>query len=326
MSRPQLAAMLDYYGYAEVLAAGDVRVLAASVRCGYAEALNSAVIPLRTSIQGKEPFFAFDCMPAYSASHRLFVVKIGAVLPQREPDAKTVHALVAAFCCRSGQPFAVLDGNAVTHLKCAAVAAMVTDACARADARKLGLIGAGVQARVQLRAALAVRQIEQVGVFSRDRVHLQAFVSECEAEFQQVRFMACASADEAVREADIVSTATTSVEPLLEESSLLRPGLHINCFGNHTPRSRELPRSVLERGSILLVEDKHTAIAEAGEVHAAAYTLGQIGEIDSARLRRERTVFSSTGHAFLDLLAVDHVLAGLGVRPNPATPNLKAQR
>ncbi|UTY56164.1 ornithine cyclodeaminase family protein [Massilia sp. erpn] len=310
LKRAEALACLDY---ATLAAAGDIAGLAHTMRAAYAAGLDGVTVPLRSSIQREEPFFAFDTMPAHSERHGLFVAKLGAVIPQSDPALKSVHALVAAFCARSGRPLAILDGDAVTHLKCAAVAAFVTDMCAQPDASVLGLIGSGTQALVQLRAVAAVRPLRRVKVYSRNPHRVAAFVRKHQPQFPQIELQACASAQEAAHDADIVSTATTASLPLLGSADLRRPGLHINCFGNHTPQSREIPAEVLARGSIVIVEDMQTALEEAGPLHHGAYTLERLAAQDPAGLQPQRTVFSSTGHAFLDLLAVAHLIEKLGL-------------
>lgn len=307
-----------FLDYATLSAAGDIGELARGMHAAYRGGLQGVSVPLRSSIQRDQPFLAFDTMPAYSEPHRLFMAKLGAVIPQDDPTQKSVHALVVAFSASSGRPIAIQDGDAVTHLKCAAVAALVTDLCAVPDASVLGLIGSGVQAAVQLRAAAAIRSLERVKVYSRNADRVAAFVREHQPHFPGIHLQACASAADAVLDADIVSTATTATLPLLDAAALQRPGLHINCFGNHTPLSREIPVAVLEH-SFVIVEDLATALEEAGEVHRNACTLERLVTLDPASLRQQRTIFSSTGHAYLDLLTVDHLIRRLGLATNESS-------
>lgn len=292
----------------------DPAALAVRMQRAYSAGLDGVETPLRTSIQRAVPFRAFDTMPAYSEAERLFVTKIGAVIPRQHPGQKSVHALVVAFSGDSGQPLGIFDGEAVSSLKCAAVAAMVTALCTADQADTMGLIGSGVQALSQLRAVAAVRALRHVKVYARNEQRLAGFVRHCQGLFPSLSITACGSAQDAVAGVDIVSTATTATVPLVESGWLRRPGLHINCFGNHTAESREIPHSVLASGSIVIVEDMETALEEAGRVHAAAVPLHRLHELEPAALKRERTVFSSTGHAYLDLLAVDYLLERLNIQ------------
>ena len=99
----------------------------------------------------------------------------------------------------------------------------------------------------------------------------------------------------------MVCTATTCAKPLIHAVQLA-PHVHINCMGAHTSESREVARELLA-GATLIVEDRETAVEQAGEVHETALELRELGAIAPGRLQRALTVFSSTGHAFLDLLS-----------------------
>lgn len=294
----------------------DTVALARRLRAAYIEGVRGVEVPQRTSILRADPFAAFDTMPACAEQYGLFIAKIGTVVPRSEPGRQSVHAVVVAFSTRTGELLAILDGTAITNLKCAAVTALVTDLCAPPEGRVLAVIGSGVQARTQLRGVGAVRRLEQIRVYSRDRGRVLDFIRTSAHLCGGAEFVACPSAGEAVLGADIVSTATTSTEPVVPAEALERKSLHINCMGNHTPESRELPRKVLQRGSLLVVEDLATAVQEAGEVHRDALTLERLVRCDPSALQRQRTVFASTGHAFLDLVTVAYLLATPGVQEN----------
>jgi ornithine cyclodeaminase/alanine dehydrogenase-like protein (mu-crystallin family) len=286
----------------------DVGLLALRMRSAYAVGMRGVEVPQRATVLREDPFAAFDTMPAYSDRHGLFIAKIGTVVPQSDPTVQSVNAVVVAFCARTGKLVAVLDGGAVTNLKCAAVTALVTDLCASPEASVLGLIGTGVQARAQVRGVGAVRKLEQIRIYSRDPRRVADFIRDNARFCQGAELVACASAREAAAGADILSTATTSTTPVISPEALEQPALHVNCMGNHTTKSRELPLGVLQRGSVLVVEDVATAVLEAGEVHAAAIPIEQLVRGTVSNLQQQRTVFSSTGHAFLDLVTVAHLL------------------
>ncbi len=267
-----------------------------------------ADVPQRSLILREEPFAAFGAMPAHSARYGLFITKVAAFVAEAP---KAVNAVVVAFSARSGEPLALLDGAALTALKCAAVTALVTDLCASPGARALAVIGAGVQAREQVRAVCSVRPIQEIRVFSRDPRNVRAFIDQVSVHARGAALAAPSSADEAVSGADVVSTATSSASPVFSTLALA-PHVHVNCMGAHTRESREVPRGLLERAR-LIVEDRPTAIAEAGELHRDAFELEALVRYESGALQRVPTVFSSTGHAFLDLVATAHVLRAAGV-------------
>lgn len=294
----------------EVWKAASVPVLTNRLRLEYRKGLVGVEVPQRVSILKESPFAAFDTMPAYSKRHKLFVAKIGAVVPQSDPNQPSVHAVVVAFSAETGQLIAILDGDAITQLKCAAVSALVTDLCAPPKAEVLAIIGSGIQAREQIRAVLSVRPITEIRIYSRSQERVRKFICENSYLCPKANFVACESAMSAATGAEIISTATTSTEPVISSEFLEGRPVHINCMGNHTAHSRELPLKILEQ-ALLIVEDRATAVAEAGDVHQKAMTIDQLVTHDAADLQQRQTVFASTGHAFLDLATVAFLIEEL---------------
>lgn len=268
------------------------------------QAREHAIIPQREMILRKQPFAAFGSMPAYSEELGIFINKTAAFVDQSE--AHSVTAVVSAFSTATGSLLGLLDGAKITALKCTATSAVVTDLCAPKSATSVGIIGSGVQAQAQLKAVLMVRDIKEVFVYSRDSKNRETFVKKMNKVAPQVRFHSCMSAQESVDGRDILITATTSFLPLFE-SAQLPSNVHINCVGAHTPESRELPRPLLET-SQLVVEDMTTAIAEAGEIHTRAFDLEAALKAGPEALQKQATIFSSTGHAFLDLITTAYIL------------------
>lgn len=297
-----------------------VRELEAALASGQHERMQ---VPLREVIAWDEPPAAFLSMPAVSTHFGLALTKVATVFDRAADDPRpTITAVVAAFSARTGELLAMLDGAAVTNLKCAAVSALVTERCAREDARVLAIAGAGVQAWQQAVAVCAVRPIEEIRVWARRPERAAAFAALLRDAGEKLvgpravrppRVLGCASFDEAVRGADVIGTATAARTPLVSFAVLdaaLSPDAHLNCMGGHSVTSRELPHQLL-RSATLIVEHEATAVAEAGDVHAGALALGELVRRDPAELRARRTVLSSTGHAFLDLITTAHLLREL---------------
>lgn len=247
-------------------------------------------------------------MPAVSSQHGLYINKVATIFERLADDPRPrIHALVTAFSARTGELLALLDGAAVTNIKCAAVSALVTRYCSADNAEVLAVIGAGVQARQQVHAVCAVRRIREIRLHARNPARLRAFAEEVQAEFgERAKVVVAASVDEAVAGADVISTATASSDPI-GRFAHLKPAVHINCMGGHTVTSRELPREVIE-SAVLVVEDVATAVAEAGKHHRDALGLDKLVSHASDDLKSRMTVFSSTGHAFLDLVTVAYLL------------------
>lgn len=303
---------IQYISSEKIFQTTNIRSLVHQLKLEYSNGFNDVNIPQRTSILRENPFAVFNAMPAFSDRHKLFVTKIGAVVPQSDPTLPSVHAIVVAFSSRTGKPLAIFDGDAITQLKCAAVTALVTDLCASPEAKVLALIGSGVQAREQIRGVKTIRQLEQIRIYSRNRERMLNFIRENTQLCGSTEVVACTSASEAVATADIISTTTTSADPVISAEALNNKFIHINYMGNHNTQSRELPLSVLQQ-SLLIVEDRATAVLEAGEVHRSAMTIEQLIKHDISNLQQQRTVFASTGHAFLDLVTVGYLLAALDI-------------
>jgi len=229
---------------------------------------------------------------------------LGVKLVTLYPDNKGVpthHAVIQLFKPETGEPLVMMDGRLITEERTAAVSAVATRLLARQDASVLALIGSGVQARSHLKALRLVRDFTEVRVWSPRHA----------AEFaQEFGVRAAASAEEAVRGADVVVTATTSQTPVLK-GEWLSPGVHINAVGAPRPDWRELDGEVLRR-SRLYVDSREAALAESGDVRAAGEIAGELGEV-IAGLKpgrgapEEITLFKSLGQAVEDVVTADLV-------------------
>jgi len=194
-----------------------------------------------------------------------------------------------------------MDGRLITEVRTAAVSAVATEFLARPDASVLAIIGSGVQARSHLEALRLVRDFREVRVWSPRRA--AAF-----AEEHGVR--AAAAAEEAVRGADVVVTATTSPTPVLS-GEWLSPGVHINAVGAPRPNWRELDDEVLRRSRVY-VDSREAAQKESGDVIAAGEISAEIGEVTAGtkpgrRSAEEITLFKSLGLAVEDVATAELV-------------------
>jgi ornithine cyclodeaminase len=219
-----------------------------------------------------------------------------------------IHATYVLFDAASQSPRAVLDGAALTALRTAAVSALATRHLARADAPKLVLYGAGVQARSHLSAMRAVRQVEEVVVVSRGRSRAEALVEEASA----LGLRASVGEPGAEREADLVCTCTTSATPVLL-GARLPEGVHVNAVGAYTTSMRELDTEAVARARVV-VETREAAAAEAGDLVIATaegaigpgHVIADLSELVAGAAVRtsdsDVTLFKSVGVAFEDLV------------------------
>jgi alanine dehydrogenase len=141
---------------------------------------------------------------------------------------------------------------------------VATKFMARADAKIAGIIGTGLQARSQLEAICGVRKIAGIRAFGRDAEKRAVFAGEMSAKLA-IPVTPAASAEEAVRGADIVVTATTSSRPVVD-GAWLAPGTHINAVGANFPQKRELDDEAVERATVIAADSLEESKVESGDL------------------------------------------------------------
>jgi ornithine cyclodeaminase len=281
-------------------------------------------VPLRAVVRpaGEDTFIGL--MPAHRGGGApLYSLKTVCVFPDNPKRGLDAHqGTVTLFDGETGETRAVMNASAITAIRTAAVSAVATRLLAREDASVLGILGAGVQARSHLEALRLVRDFDRVRIFSPTAAHAEALAAEADAE-------AVGSAEEAVRGADVVVTATSSLDPVLRRE-WLEPGAHVNAVGGRPPAMRELDVATVA-DSAFYVDRRESAENEAFDYRDALesgaigpdHIRGEIGEvlIGAAPGRtspEELTVFRSLGLAVEDLAAAEYVLrrareSGVGV-------------
>jgi ornithine cyclodeaminase/alanine dehydrogenase-like protein (mu-crystallin family) len=271
-------------------------------------------VPLRFVMRpGDEPSL-LGLMPAHRAGGTpLYSLKTVAVFPDNPKRGLDAHqGTVTLFDGETGEVRVLMNASAITAIRTAAVSAVATRLLARKDARVLGILGAGVQARSHLEALPLVRNFDTVRIFSRTLEHAQALAAQVGAE-------AVDTAEEAVRDADVVVTATSSAEPVLARE-WLKPGAHVNAIGGRPPQMTELDTATIA-DSAFYVDRRESAEAEAGDYRAAvesgaigpAHIRAELGELvigvkPGRSSEEEITVFRSLGLAVEDLAAAEYVL------------------
>ncbi len=253
-------------------------------------------------------------------------VKVVTVVPANaERGLPTVQAVVLWLDTTTGEPIAVLDGTALTAMRTGAASGVGTRLLARPDASVLAVIGAGGQADWQVRAVSAARPIREVRVFSRTPSGRDAFAARLRADLgSAIRVIAAPSAEAAIRAADVVCCATTSSEPVFD-AAWLTPGAHVNGIGAFRLGMVELPAELFSRATLVAVDSRDAALAEAGDLvaaidsgHFAADSLVEIGTVDrSWALNRDPeaiTVFKSVGLAIQDVAAAEVVMRHIEAR------------
>ena len=273
------------------------------------------VSPLRTVIPIPEIEGDALFMPAYVPAMDALGLKTVSVF-RRNPERglPVIHAIVGLVDPGTGQSLAIMDGTYLTALRTGAVSGAATDLLARPDSRVLVAIGAGAQGVTQIAAVCAVRPIERVIAVDVNEPALQRLRELLRGDWPDIEPRLETTTDAAaVREADIVCTATTSNTPVFRDEHI-RPGTHISAVGAYTPEMQELPAETVVRATVV-VDAVDAALAEAGDLiiplrdglvsrEHFARELGMVasGAASGRVSADEITLFKSVGNAVQDVV------------------------
>src|SRR5882757_3893692 len=251
--------------------------------------------PLRSIISINPPGGFLGLMPALTPEG-LGLKAVTFYPSNAERGIPTHMATIFLLDPRTGTPLAIMDGRLITEMRTAAVSAVATKLLAAPDARVLGILGSGVQARSHLEALRLVRQFEEVRVWSPTKEHAKQFAEEIGGT--------AVSAEEAVRGADVVVTVTNSKTPVLK-GSWLKPGCHVNAIGACRPDWRELDDEAM--ANIVFVDSREAALKESGDlILSGAKIYAELGEALAGKVpsrTNETTIFKSLGMAVEDIAA-----------------------
>jgi alanine dehydrogenase len=172
--------------------------------------------------------------------------------------------LILLFSVESGDLVAQIEADFVGQMRTGAASGVATKLLARANARTVGIIGTGLQARTQLEAISHARKIESVRAFSRDPQRREKFASAMSA-ILKIPVVAVPTAEQAVRDLDIVVTSTTSTNPVVE-GRWLTPGTHINAIGANFPQKHELDAEAIRRCDVITADSREQSKLESGDL------------------------------------------------------------
>ncbi|MFZ1220208.1 MAG: ornithine cyclodeaminase family protein [Chthoniobacterales bacterium] len=284
---------MHYFEEAEVRKLLDTGQLIAAMRRVMAEFSEGKwKQPLRGVLAQEGGFFGV--MPASGSS---MGIKMVTYYPENAGTRLPTHmAVIALFDPKTGEPLALMDGRYITEMRTAAVSAVATDALASPDAKVLALLGAGVQGRAHLETLARVRRFQEIRIWNRNPERAERFAKE-----HGVKSM---TLEAAVRDADLVVTATSAHEPFLK-GEWLKPGAHVNAVGASRPNWRELDDAAM--ANVVVVDSYEGARNEAGDVILAGITpYAELGEVLNGTKRVDpgaTTIFKSLGMAVEDVAA-----------------------
>ena len=230
-----------------------------------------------------------------------------------------LHSTYLLFDAATGVPLAQLDGNEITSRRTAAAAALAASYLARADARRLAVLGTGRVAQLLAEAMRAVRPIDEVVVWNHQPASAHVLAGALRAA--GIEASATDDLEHAVGHADIVSCATLSTAALVQ-GAWLRPGTHLDLIGSFTPQMREADAACFALSRVFV--DTPEALAKSGDVQGAitdgAFSVDRLqgtlaelcagtrpGRVDAM----ERTLFKAVGSALEDLAAAELVWSAL---------------
>ena len=251
--------------------------------------------PVRSVITVDPPGGFFGMMPALS-SEGLGIKIVTFYATNAKRGIPTHMATIFLVDPETGTPLAVMDGRLITEMRTAAVSAAATKLLAPRDAKVLAILGSGVQARSHAKALRLVRNFKEISVWSPTREHAERFAKEISAKPM--------SAEEAVRNADVVVTATNSKTAVLK-GSWLKPGCHINAVGACRPDWHELGDEAMQ--NVVFVDSREAAMKESGDVIlSGAKIYAELGDALAGKVpsrASETTIFKSLGMAVEDIAA-----------------------
>ncbi|QMT61869.1 ornithine cyclodeaminase family protein [Legionella sp. PC997] len=264
-------------------------------------------LPLRTGIPIEEEEALTLTMPAYLAQDKTLGLKVVSIFPNNSTRNKpAITGFIMLLDSTTGEPQALMDASYLTALRTGAVSGLATQYLATDDANHVALIGSGIQAETQLQAVATVRDIKQVSVWSRNIKNAEQFAAQFANQYHINVYDHISSA---VKDADIICTATASTEPLIHLSDL-KPHVHINAIGSHTAMMKEISSEVLNH-AVVVVDQLSAVMAEAGEI-ISAIQQNQLKQEDIIEIgnwllskdveyKKQISVFKSVGLSIQDL-------------------------
>ena len=282
----------------------------------------SVKVPLRINIRSDKYNGNMLFMPAYCEKKDAASLKIVSVYPDnKEKNLPSTPAQVLLIDPTTGIVLSIMDGTYITALRTGAASGAAFSVLAKSECKTGALIGTGTQAAMQLEAMIVSKNPKLVKVYSRNKDRLNNFVKNMSTKFKSkaVELVACESADAAVKDADILITATNSDRPLFSVESC-KPGLTISAVGSFTRQMQELDTTVLKKASKIYYDDKEAMLEEAGEIIKALENRdideknfsGSLGEALAGKIKlrendEEIIVFKSVGLGTQDLVTAKKV-------------------
>jgi ornithine cyclodeaminase/alanine dehydrogenase-like protein (mu-crystallin family) len=282
-----------------------------------------AEVPLRSRLPIGPHNAVSLSMPAFvnTAQGEALALKVVGLFPSNPARGLAyIQAAVLVFEPDTGRPMGLLEGSSLTAIRTGAAGGAAIDLLSRPESQVVAIFGAGAQGRTQLEAACTVRRIRTAWIFDVSPQQAQNLAEEMAGHDPIPKDLRVASSPrEAIAQADIVCTATTSSTPVFSDAEL-RPGTHISAVGSYTPDMQEIPAETVRRARVL-VDSRGAALVESGDLvqpiragemredHISG-ELGELilGQVEGRQSNDQITLFKSVGVAVQDAMAASIVM------------------
>jgi ornithine cyclodeaminase/alanine dehydrogenase-like protein (mu-crystallin family) len=274
--------------------------------------------PLRSLMWLPDKKGLLGMMPGYDKTAGVMGIKLISVFHGNKDKGYPSHqGVVVLFDANNGQPLMIFDASEITALRTAAASALATKLLSRENSELLSIIGSGEQAERHIESILLVRKITQINVWSRNEKNASNLAIKISDRYN-VPIIVNKKAAEAVKDADIICTVTSSPEPVVL-GDWIKKGTHINAVGSSTPATRELDTNAVLKAK-LYTDCYESILNEAGDflipkkegVITDEYIQGDLGEVllgtkNGREDQDEVTLFKSLGIASEDIFSCWHI-------------------
>jgi alanine dehydrogenase len=274
--------------------------------------------PLRTMMWLPNKTGLLGIMPGHAENLGVMGIKVISVFHgNRDAGYPSHQGVVILFDSKHGRPLMIFDAEEITAIRTAAASALATQLLSKENSELLAIIGSGEQAQRHVEAILLVRKIKQINIWNRNENHAMELTERIPDKFN-IPASAKKTAKEAVENADIICTVTSSSLPVVK-GEWISDGTHINAIGSGTPAARELDTEAILK-SKLFTDCYESLFNEAGDFlipkkegaltdHHVKAELGEVLEgIKKGReSNKEITIFKSLGIAAEDIFSAWHI-------------------
>jgi len=278
-------------------------------------------VPVRINFEVKKNGIT-SYMPALIKEFPVAGIKIVSTYPDNwKKGLPAVMARTFLTDPETGEVNVMLDGTELTRMRTGAVSGLATKLLSNEDAVTAALFGTGGQAISQLEALLTVRRISEVRIYDSNYERIASFIEKASvlADKFDTKLVAADSSDAAIDGADIITTVTTSSEPVFD-GKRLKKGSHINAVGVFMPHKRELDEYTVTHADRIFIDNTEAIMSEAGEFlipmsegrFSKESITGELGDLILGRAEgrtdsKQITLMKTVGFATLDIVIAFNV-------------------